>query len=658
MGEVYFNIEVNNDYFRTRNILDRNMRRATLLEEESSENRSVRRYKLPVQTGEDFLEVTLTEEFVTPLVSTVTTAVTAHGGPILVNGVSSLYYQNLDVDGEWWSDKNRMSVWVCRNGWSGEGQWQELALCDLGVYPYTFGSARISSVGTWTTAIAYPLVILCDKKANKSYCFESMACAGRILEIGARNPNSLYVYLSSANERDTGWYANLSDGESYSAEPALCGVVEGGFEEAVAALTEYKRKTSLVQWETGYAPLCFNDYMNCLWAHPTREKLIPLIDAAAEAGVEIFCIDAGWFGDWHHPELGMCGHWVPVDEPFGVPGLQGILDHIRSKGMRAGLWLELECVLPGAPFFREHPEYLLTRHGVKIPRSFPDFRIAAVREYFAEQIDDLCARGVTYFKNDYNANLGAGCDSLSGGTLQDGAREYDKAFLEFIDDTLARHPGLIIENCGSGAMRSDHGHLSHFPLQSITDQSDAPWIPSIIQGSLAQMPPEKAGIWAYPWGVVPSETRPYAEAVSQDDAQNTFCMAGGLFGCFYLSGHIECADEKGKARLKEVCNFYKSLRTWTNAAVPVYPDGMTGMTESGVVTFGLYNKEAKKLLLGVFATRSQGESKELDLSKYCSPTSRVRQVFTDDTVTYAASLPALAVTFPSGNHGFAVEIDL
>lgn len=36
----------------------------------------------------------------------------------------------------------------------------------------------------------------------------------------------------------------------------------------------------------------FNDYMNCLWGHPTAEEEFPLIDAAAEAGCEYFCIDA------------------------------------------------------------------------------------------------------------------------------------------------------------------------------------------------------------------------------------------------------------------------------------------------------------------------------------------------------------------------------
>lgn len=46
--------------------------------------------------------------------------------------------------------------------------------------------------------------------------------------------------------------------------------------------------------------IIFNDYMNCLWGSPTTEKLLPLIDAAAEVGCEYFCIDAGWYapGEW------------------------------------------------------------------------------------------------------------------------------------------------------------------------------------------------------------------------------------------------------------------------------------------------------------------------------------------------------------------------
>lgn len=665
MAELYFNVEINNDYFRARAVVDRNMRNARPEGERTEGNLLYRDYTLPAQEGESFLSVSVKEERVTDKISRVSTAVTAHGSePILLNGVSSLYLRNLTAEGNWWHDINRMSVWVCRNTWCGEGQWKELTLSDFGALPLTFGTARITSQGTWTTAYNYPLVILCDKENNRSYCFETEASAGRILEIGTSDAkNTLYVYASSANEKHTGWHKILKDGETYQSQTVAYGVVEGGFEEAVAAMTEYKRKTSLVQWKKGVAPACFNDYMNCLWAQPSREKLLPLIAAAAEAGVEIFCIDAGWFGNWHDSKIGSCGDWTPMDEIFGEEGLQGVIDKIRASGMIPGLWLELECVLGGASFFREHPEYLLTRHGVKIHRDFPDFRIPAVRDYFTRQIDALVAMGVGYFKNDYNANLDAGCDGMAGGCLQEGAREYDEAFLSFIDETLARHPGLIIENCGSGALRSDNLHLSHFALQSITDHMDYENMPSIIQGTIAQMPPEKAGVWAYPYPMrnpgALKDGKTLADVVPTEDARTVWNLAGGLFGCLYLSGHIELADGAGKARLKEGVDFYKSVRTWTCGASAVYPDGMLQMLDPGVATFGLYNKEAKKLLIGVFGSVLPEETvKTLDLSKYCASSSKVCKVFTDADVKYAAALPSLTVTLPAGCHALAVEIDL
>ena len=81
-----------------------------------------------------------------------------------------------------------------------------------------------------------------------------------------------------------------------------------------------------MKWEKGYAPAAFNDYMNCLWALPNREKLIPLIDAAAESGAELFCMDDGW-------QLDSLGTWSINDEKYGEDGLSGIVKYIQSKGV-------------------------------------------------------------------------------------------------------------------------------------------------------------------------------------------------------------------------------------------------------------------------------------------------------------------------------------
>ncbi len=59
--------------------------------------------------------------------------------------------------------------------------------------------------------------------------------------------------------------------------------------------------------------LVFNDYMNTLNGDPTTERLLPLVAAAADAGAEVFCIDAGWYDDtgrgfdWWRS----VGEWVP-----------------------------------------------------------------------------------------------------------------------------------------------------------------------------------------------------------------------------------------------------------------------------------------------------------------------------------------------------------
>ena len=61
--------------------------------------------------------------------------------------------------------------------------------------------------------------------------------------------------------------------------------------------------------------------MNCLMGDPTTEKLLPLIDAAAEAGAEYFVIDAGWYDDENGGWWDSVGAWEPAASRF--PGSAG-----------------------------------------------------------------------------------------------------------------------------------------------------------------------------------------------------------------------------------------------------------------------------------------------------------------------------------------------
>ena len=104
-------------------------------------------------------------------------------------------------------------------------------------------------------------------------------------------------------------------------------------------MTKYRRRIRRPNADNEKMAVIFNDYMNCLWADPTTAKELPLIDAAAKAGCDYFVIDAGWYsaGFWWDN----VGEWKPSIERF-PEGLKWLMDHIRSKGMIPGVWLEIE----------------------------------------------------------------------------------------------------------------------------------------------------------------------------------------------------------------------------------------------------------------------------------------------------------------------------
>src|SRR5206468_2078378 len=109
----------------------------------------------------------------------------------------------------------------------------------------------------------------------------------------------------------------------------------------IGALTRYRRVIRRPNADNEKLPIIFNDYMNCLMADATTEKLRPLIHAAADVGAEYFCIDAGWYADgsWW-PTV---GEWLPSQQRF-PGGIREPLDLIRQRGMIPGLWLELEVM--------------------------------------------------------------------------------------------------------------------------------------------------------------------------------------------------------------------------------------------------------------------------------------------------------------------------
>lgn len=136
--------------------------------------------------------------------------------------------------------------------------------------------------------------------------------------------------------------------------------------------------------------------------------------------------------------------------------------------------------------------------------------------------------------------------------------DHDRAHLDWIEALLDRHPGLVRENCASGAMRADSALLSLMELQSTSDQQDPLLYPPIPAAAPLSILPERAASWACP------EPGTTAE-------QTAFTLATGLSGRFYLCGHLDRLDAAQLELVAEAVETARELRDGLARSVPLWP---------------------------------------------------------------------------------------
>ncbi|RKP52895.1 alpha-galactosidase [Cohnella endophytica] len=577
-----------------------------------------------------------------------TTAYNDSQAPIVLTHLSSMCMQGIATDGcRPWHHSDKIKVHYCLQTWNGEGQWRSGSLEELGLYPTSThpssSTVHFSSIGTWSTGRYLPMAIIEDLETSKTWYFQIEASSDWQFEIGHRGSwtdekGALFIHADGADERNGGWTKTLAPGESFTSIPVAFGCCKGDLTAAVKELTSYRRYILKQQYlDQRLCPIVYNDYMNTLWGNPTREKLIPLIDSASEAGCEYFCIDAGWFGGKEASWGDGLGDWNPSDDRFGEDGLQGVLEYIKLKNMHPGLWLEMEVCGEKAELAKKPDAWFIQRYGVRIgggARWFLNYENADVRSYMHHVIERLVAMGVRFIKNDYNLGMNAG-DERAGLSASESLMNSVLAFYRFIDEVRSRHPDLILENCGSGAMRSDYGVLSHFHMQSSSDQEDYTQYPSILGGSLAAVLPEQLGIWAYPYPLLHGDIahpermeQGYYMQSMQDGEQTIFNMINGMCGSLYLSGHLNYADPLNKALIHEAVSLYKKEREHIQSSYPLWPLGFTRINaKNSWACVGLSSCNNDRILLAVWRLGSSEAYQTLPLQMWQGKSATVKQIY-------------------------------
>lgn len=527
--------------------------------------------------------------------------------PVVLEYVSTAALPGASVGGsQTWDQKMRLHI--ADNTWGGECQWRSGTLQDFGLsqvysrlYDFThFSLNRVSfsNQGSWSALGSLPMGALENTETGETIFWQIEHNGTWHWEI-SDIARELYVLISGPTFREGHWSKRLAQGDRFTTVPATLGRVKGGLTSALQTLTSVRRLIRLPHSDMEKMPVIFNDYMNCLMAEPTTEKLLPVIDVAAEVGCEYLVVDAGWFATLKETWWTSVGEWKESPDRFPNGGFVKVMDYIRAKGMVPGLWLEMEVVGITSPVAGNFPDaWFFQREGRRVidhGRYQLDYRNPEVRTY-ADGILDRVIRdyGIGYIKNDYNINAGPGTD-FNADALGDGLLEHNRAFLAWLDAVMARHPGLVVENCASGGMRMDYASLSHHSIQSTSDQTDYRLNGIIAAASASAVTPEQAAVWSYP----PKEA---------GGEETIFNMVNALLLRIHQSGRIHEIAPRSLALVKEGIAYYKTIRKLIRHGLPIWPMGLACFGAPWA-SFGLV--AGKITLLAVW--RFAGKQRTLEL---------------------------------------------
>ena len=488
--------------------------------------------------------------------------------PLGLDCVSSLCLTLCILDAD--DPNEHVSVYIPHNKWSQEANWKKKSLDELGIQVLTCSSKKrycISNTGHWSSKEYLPMgaventrdatCALWQIESNGSWSWEVIA-----LRMNA--DNGLYLNAQGPDENLNGWYKQLEAGESF--ESVKCAVAFGkDFNGALENLTKYRRCMIDDRGADANNPVIFNDYMNCLMANPDDKKSRELIDLASELGCEYYMMDAGWYADPSRSWWDTVGEWKENRDRF-PDGVKAVGDYAKSKGMKFGLWLEIEVMGINCPILdRFEDECFIMRHGKKVvqrQRYHFDFRNPKVVEYATSIVDRVVTEyGADYIKFDHNIDPGIGTE-VDSDSYGDGLLEHCRALVEWKNDIRKKYPNLIMESCSSGGMRTDYLTLSTGFLQSVSDQQEAIINTLLSSACPTALLPEQCGMWAYPQPVH-----------TENDVITA--MVNVLMLRPYISGKLHLCAEKSRQLVKEGLSLYKEIRGDVSKAIPFYPLGLT-----------------------------------------------------------------------------------
>lgn len=500
---------------------------------------------------------------------------------ITLEYISSFY--KMDMIG--YNHYSTAELIIPHNSWYFEAQWKRSKLIDLGIVSSnelkTFKKYCVSNTGAWPSKNYLPMGMLKDSIEERCYMWQIEANGSWSYEIGDMIKN-VTLNLSGPTFQENGWAKHLESGESFESVKAAITLGKDEF-ECIENITRYRRKICKRTFDWKDNPVIFNEYMLASWNCPSHETATALAPTAKKIGADYFVIDCGWHDEILNPFY-YVGKWEESKTKY-PNGLKNTLKYLESLGLKTGLWMEPEVVgaLGDAKkmwdddcYFQRFGKPLVISNRYQL-----DFRNKKVTDFLEEKISYLVNEyNIGYLKLDYNIEPGVGTD-LDSDSFGDGLLEHNRKYHEFISKIGQKHPNLIIEGCASGGNRLDYLTMENVNLVSTSDQTDYLTYPYIVSNLLTAVLPEQAGIWCYP-----KLENLGSDEISFEDININ--LMNSMIGRVHMASKLYLFSEDKQSFMQKGIEFYHSLDSFKQNAVPFYPKGFSSFDDESLA-FGLKN---------------------------------------------------------------------
>jgi len=338
---------------------------------------------------------------------------------------------------------------------------------------------------------------LLEDRANRGGWYAGIEFSGRTRISLARVKDSLNGVLG-LNPDPPPFRTRVLPGEIFESPVVFLGAFHDGPDGAGNVLRRWVRATlgNPVTWSNPNYPLVVNNSwgggMEVNDAVARR-----MIGDAAELGVDMFHVDAGWFR--------AVGDWYPNPQKF-PQGLATIADDAHQHGLKFGLWVDWTqaglSTEPGALNARDPKvrDWMVT----DVPHDWqPEPFKGQTIDIGAPEAKQWAEGEVNRIITDYHLDMlehdgylvAHGCDRTDhphaapdplnkciyktwGAYFVDSSNSTDvsyhavRAYYDIYSKMRKEHPGLLFEICSDGGRMVDFGTAAHGDYFSITDTYD------------------------------------------------------------------------------------------------------------------------------------------------------------------------------------------